>query len=78
MCGILNKNIGIISPYRAQVKHLHKFLKDNLKSVKELEIHTVDKFQGKDKECIIVSLVRSNQNGNVRFFIIMNIYINLL
>jgi len=65
MCGILNKNIGIISPYRAQVKHLHKFLKDNLKSVKELEIHTVDKFQGKDKECIIVSLVRSNQNGNI-------------
>ena len=68
-CGIPNSAIGIISPYRAQVKHLHTHFKKELKSIKELEIHTVDKFQGKDKECIIVSLVRSNKKGNVSFII---------
>ncbi|ORX75159.1 hypothetical protein BCR32DRAFT_97283 [Anaeromyces robustus] len=64
-CGISNSSIGIISPYRAQIKYLHTFFKKELKSIKGLDIHTVDKFQGKDKDCIIVSLVRSNKNGNI-------------
>jgi len=66
ICGISSSSIGVISPYRAQIKHLYTYIKKELKSLKGLEIHTVDKFQGKDKECIIVSLVRSNKNGNVR------------
>jgi len=65
MCGISNSSIGVISPYRAQIKYLNTYIKNEIKSLKGIEIHTVDKFQGKDKECIIVSLVRSNSNGNI-------------
>jgi len=65
ICGISSSSIGVISPYRNQIKHLYTYIKKELKSLKGLEIHTVDKFQGKDKECIIVSLVRSNKNGNI-------------
>lgn len=62
MCGVSNSSIGIISPYRAQIKLLHSCFRG---MKKDLEIHTVDKFQGKDKDCIIVSLVRSNRDGNI-------------
>jgi len=53
--------IGIISPYAAQVQLLKQHLPDSL------DIHSIDGFQGQEKEIIILSLVRSNSEGNIGF-----------
>lgn len=60
--GLPGDSIGIISPYRAQLQIIGAMLKQSHKSV---ECSTIDKYQGRDKECIIISLVRSNSNQNV-------------
>ncbi|WP_295721517.1 IGHMBP2 family helicase [uncultured Methanobrevibacter sp.] len=57
--GISKKDIGIISPYLDQVR----LIKDKC----DVEVKTVDGFQGREKEIIIISTVRSNDNGNVGF-----------
>ena len=60
-----NKDIGIITPYSAQIANLcYKILYEDYKG---LEISTVDGFQGREKEIIILSLVRSNQKHQVGF-----------
>lgn len=55
-------SIGIISPYRAQV-HL---LQDNLPELKD-QINTVDSFQGQERDVIVLSLVRSNNDQKIGF-----------
>ncbi|KAK9325735.1 DNA replication factor Dna2-domain-containing protein [Lipomyces orientalis] len=57
MCGVPEDSIGIISVYRAQLK----LLAYRLQKYPNLEMQTVDKFQGRDKECVIISLVRANE-----------------
>ncbi|CAK7901971.1 DNA polymerase alpha-associated DNA helicase A [[Candida] anglica] len=73
--GVAPGDIGIISPYNAQVSLLKKSLHrerpemaiaDQVSGGK-VEISTVDGFQGREKEAIIVSLVRSNDNREVGF-----------
>ncbi|KAF9960921.1 Tripartite DNA replication factor [Mortierella alpina] len=59
--GVAEDDIGIISVLRAQLKVLGRLLR----SRPLLDIHTVDRYQGKDKECVIVSLVRSNAEQHV-------------
>lgn len=59
------KDIGIITPYSAQVSSLCS--KIPYEDYKNLEISTVDGFQGREKEIIILSLVRSNQTHQVGF-----------
>ncbi|KAJ3234104.1 Tripartite DNA replication factor [Chytriomyces hyalinus] len=59
--GVDERDIGIVSPYRAQLR----LFDEQLSAFKDLERSTVDKYQGRDKKCIIVSLVRSNAKGNV-------------
>jgi DNA replication ATP-dependent helicase Dna2 len=61
-CGVAQEQIGIISLYRQQVKLLSHLLQER----KEIEIFTADRSQGRDKECIIISMVRSNDEGQVR------------
>ncbi len=61
-CGLSPSMIAVISPYSAQVKLLRELLKDS-----EIEIDSVDGFQGREKEAVIVSLVRSNREGEVGF-----------
>jgi superfamily I DNA and/or RNA helicase len=61
-CGLSPEQIAVISPYSAQVK----LLREKLKSL-DLEIDSVDGFQGREKEAVIVSLVRSNREGEVGF-----------
>eukprot|EP01080_Neovahlkampfia_damariscottae_P001754 gene1754-523_t len=56
------KDIGIISPYKSQVKAIKKVLNNE-----EIEIKSVDGFQGREKKFIIFSTVRSNNRGNVGF-----------
>jgi superfamily I DNA and/or RNA helicase len=61
--GVPGSRIGLITPYRAQVRHLRERLAD----VDGLEIDSVDGFQGREKEAIVLSLVRSNPEGEIGF-----------
>jgi superfamily I DNA and/or RNA helicase len=60
--GVLPEQIAVISPYSAQVKLLRELIKQPA-----IEIDSVDGFQGREKEAVIVSLVRSNREGDVGF-----------
>jgi superfamily I DNA and/or RNA helicase len=60
--GVRADQIGIIAPYRDMVERLRM-----MRQTTDLEIHTVDGFQGREKEVIILSLVRSNQERYVGF-----------
>jgi len=63
--GELKENdIGIITPYSAQVQKLNDAVKQRKKNV---EVKTVDGFQGREKELIIFSCVRCNTAGNIGF-----------
>ncbi|RDW94135.1 bifunctional ATP-dependent DNA helicase/ssDNA endodeoxyribonuclease DNA2 [Aspergillus mulundensis] len=61
-CGISARSIGVITFYRSQLSLLKQNLRHHLPA---LEMHTADKFQGRDKEIIILSCVRSNQDNYV-------------
>lgn len=62
--GVKKSEIGVITPYSAQVSHLQNSLGDDFE---DIEIGSVDGFQGKEKEVIILSMVRSNKIGLVGF-----------
>lgn len=57
------KEIGIISPYSAQKTYLINLLNEHKFNNIELEINTVDAFQGREKEIIIMNCVRNNKKG---------------
>ena len=59
--GIKPSDIGIITPYRSQLA----FIRQGLRHRSGLEMHTADKFQGRDKEVVILSLVHSNESQTV-------------
>ena len=62
--------MGIITPYRAQVDHLHKLAESSsiLEPLHKLiTINTVDAFQGQERDVIAISFVRSNDKGEVGF-----------
>ncbi|GBE84559.1 DNA replication ATP-dependent helicase/nuclease dna2 [Sparassis crispa] len=59
--GIRQDQIGVLSLYRQQIKLLSYLLQDR----KEIEILTADRSQGRDKDCIIISMVRSNDHGQI-------------
>ncbi len=61
--GVRAADVAVISPYDAQVQKLRQLLAEE----PELEIDTVDGFQGREKEAVIVSLVRSNEAGELGF-----------
>ncbi|KAJ6189407.1 hypothetical protein N7519_004315 [Penicillium mononematosum] len=61
-CGTPARNIGVITFYRSQLSLLRQSLRSY---TPDLEMHTTDKFQGRDKEVIILSCVRSNAENNV-------------
>lgn len=65
--GIRARDVGVISPYADQVDLVRRELVDREVPVDELEVHTVDGFQGREKEVVFVSLVRSNERGEVGF-----------
>ncbi|XP_026414991.1 DNA-binding protein SMUBP-2 isoform X2 [Papaver somniferum] len=64
--GVRASDIGIITPYAAQVVLL-RMIRNKEDKLKELEISTVDGFQGREKEAIIISMVRSNTKNEVGF-----------
>ena len=63
-------DVGIISPYRAQVQYLKKLIKkyEFFKPYHRLiSVNTVDGFQGQERDVILISLVRSNDEGQIGF-----------
>ena len=72
--GMADEEIGVITPLRQQMVLIREKIYDNpgghipslaSRHSSMLEVNTVDKYQGRDKECILVSFVRSNKKGNV-------------
>ena len=69
---VLNErlDVGVISPYRAQVQYLRSQLrkKEYFKPFRHLiSVNTVDGFQGQERDIIVISLVRSNDEGQIGF-----------
>lgn len=63
-------DVGVISPYRAQVQYLRRLIK-RLSFFrpfrKNISVDTVDGFQGQERDVIMISMVRSNDDGNIGF-----------
>ncbi|MDD7304070.1 MAG: AAA domain-containing protein [Bacteroidaceae bacterium] len=63
-------DVGVISPYRAQVQHLRQLIQASafFKPFRHLvSVNTVDGFQGQERDIIFISLVRSNAGGEIGF-----------
>ena len=63
-------DVGVISPYRAQVQYLRRLLKQKefFKPFRQLiSVNTVDGFQGQERDVILISLVRANDEGKIGF-----------
>ncbi len=63
-------DVGIISPYRAQVQYLRQLIRKSefFKPFRSLiSVNTVDGFQGQERDIIVISLVRSNDEGQIGF-----------
>ena len=65
-------SLGIVAPYAAQVETLREGWSERLRAQPELReaavtIHTVDGFQGQERDAMLVSLTRSNDKGEVGF-----------
>jgi len=63
-------DVGIISPYRAQVQYLKRLIKKRafFKPYRHLiSVNTVDGFQGQERDVILISLVRANDKGQIGF-----------
>ena len=64
--------VGLISPYRAQVRRMKELLAEgNFEAIKDLEelltVDSIDAFQGQERDVIVISLVRSNAEGEIGF-----------
>lgn len=63
-------DVGVISPYRAQVQYLRSLIKatPDLKPFRRaITVNTVDGFQGQERDIVLISLVRSNAAGDIGF-----------
>ncbi|MCC9599130.1 AAA domain-containing protein [Stieleria sp. JC731] len=60
--GVDRDQIAIIAPYAAQVRWLR-----NRPSLRDIEIDTVDGFQGREKEAVLITMTRSNDRGEIGF-----------
>ena len=63
-------DVGIISPYRAQVQFLRRLIRNTeyFKPYRHLiSVNTVDGFQGQERDVILISLVRANDDGQIGF-----------
>jgi superfamily I DNA and/or RNA helicase len=63
-------DVGVISPYKAQVQYLRRLLKQDafFKPFRSrISVNTVDGFQGQERDIILISLVRANDEGQIGF-----------
>lgn len=64
----LGINIGIISPYSEQVRYIRNQISDDIDlKTMEIEVNSIDGFQGQEKELIYITLVRSNETSEIGF-----------
>ena len=62
------RDVGVISPYLAQVRHLRDCLSRDLgPSASELDVNTIDGYQGREKDVVIFSAVRTGASGAIGF-----------
>mmetsp|Transcript_5368 Transcript_5368/g.8292 ORF Transcript_5368/g.8292 Transcript_5368/m.8292 type:complete len:118 (-) Transcript_5368:657-1010(-) len=64
--GYKQSQITILSCYKGQVKEMRKLREFN-KETTDVDVQTVDNFQGEENDIIILSLVRSNKRGDIGF-----------
>jgi DNA replication ATP-dependent helicase Dna2 len=64
-CGMKASSIGVICPFRAQLKLMNECPDLANWKDKGLELSTIDRYQGRDKDVIVLSFVRSNEKGKV-------------
>lgn len=63
-------DVGVISPYRAQVQYLRRLImkREFFKPYRRLiTVNTVDGFQGQERDIVLISMVRANENGEIGF-----------
>ena len=63
-------DIGIISPYKVQTRYLRQLIRkmDYFRQLRDfITVNTVDGFQGQERDIILISLVRSNEQGEIGF-----------
>ena len=63
-------DVGIISPYRVQTQYIRSLIKHDafFRSIRHtISVNTVDGFQGQERDIIMISLVRSNDQGQIGF-----------
>lgn len=63
-------DVGLISPYKAQVQYLRQLIRKDVffKPYRQLiTVNTVDGFQGQERDVILISLVRANEEGQIGF-----------
>lgn len=59
-------NVGVITPYNAQVECIREVgVRKEIKGWEEVEVSTVDGFQGREKDAILISMVRCNKKKQV-------------
>jgi predicted DNA helicase len=63
--GVAPRALGVISPYALQVRSIRELLRPEVEA--GLEVDTADGFQGREREAIVVSFARSNQEGEIGF-----------
>ena len=63
--GVRQSQIGVIAPYKAQTARVRAGLRQ--RRVEDVEVHSVDGFQGREKEVILVTLVRSKKKCSLEF-----------
>lgn len=70
-CGVKPEQIGVITPYEGQRAYLVQYMQYNgsfhAKLYQEIEVASVDAFQGREKDLIIMSCVRSNEHQGIGF-----------
>jgi superfamily I DNA and/or RNA helicase len=59
--------IGVITPYSAHVRLVSELLDDHVAAADDITVDTIDSFQGSEKTAILLSLVRSNSDGEIGF-----------
>ncbi|XP_038601965.1 probable helicase senataxin [Tachyglossus aculeatus] len=64
---ITSRNIGVITPYKSQKKMIQCELDKEFEKIRLGEVDTVDGFQGRQKDCIIVTCVRANSTQDIGF-----------
>ncbi len=70
-CGVRPDQLGVISAFRPQVRRIQAALQGR----PPIEVSTVDRYQGRDRDCVILSFVRSNAHHNVRRLFISPLHI---